>query len=124
MRETQRQAEVIALHRGAVTHAHQVKLTPVSYTHLDVYKRQADAVDNQCANHEQQALAQFSEPVSYTHLDVYKRQDYRQAGEGLMQAGGVNCEVYQDLGLLGSPCKPEAYRSPAWGCLLYTSRCV
>ena len=39
---------------------------PVSYTHLDVYKRQAP----RSAPH---TLAQF-EPVSYTHLDVYKRQ--------------------------------------------------
>ena len=51
-------------------------LRPVSYTHLDVYKRQA----HQRAG-EQQRLACFCcqyphglAPVSYTHLDVYKRQ--------------------------------------------------
>ena len=37
---------------------------PVSYTHLDVYKRQNEYLKNQ--------LSHIS--VSYTHLDVYKRQ--------------------------------------------------
>ncbi|QCE01180.1 hypothetical protein DEO72_LG7g2474 [Vigna unguiculata] len=37
-------------------------LTPVSYTHLDVYKRQAPS------------SATAASSVSYTHLDVYKRQ--------------------------------------------------
>ena len=56
---------------------------PVSYTHLDVYKRQ---MDQQTALERQQALYREKnahlrqylepvEPVSYTHLDVYKRQE-------------------------------------------------
>ena len=52
----------------------------VSYTHLDVYKRQgqdrgktgseeaAGACEESCPN-------TWPLPVSYTHLDVYKRQD-------------------------------------------------
>ena len=68
--------------------------TPVSYTHLDVYKRQGQhraadaapevsvgsgffrsdpltlAVSQRCI-----AVHAHSHPVSYTHLDVYKRQD-------------------------------------------------
>ena len=51
----------------------QGSLTPVSYTHLDVYKRQRlhlpqrrpDAAGGRVLSHI---------PVSYTHLDVYKRQ--------------------------------------------------
>ena len=39
---------------------------PVSYTHLDVYKRQV----NQYVGAEWKGI----DPVSYTHLDVYKRQ--------------------------------------------------
>ena len=46
---------------------------PVSYTHLDVYKRQAhNLIDPPpLSGHED-----GSTPVSYTHLDVYKRQDF------------------------------------------------
>ena len=48
---------------------------PVSYTHLDVYKRQ----DMKKPEHALKAfirfaLAQGAITVSYTHLDVYKRQ--------------------------------------------------
>ena len=48
---------------------------PVSYTHLDVYKRQ----DTGCKGH--RGCLQYGErlcpgPVSYTHLDVYKRQEW------------------------------------------------
>ena len=49
----------------------------VSYTHLDVYKRQAHTVDHvhQKADlHGDLGVAHAAEPVSYTHLDVYKRQ--------------------------------------------------
>ncbi len=50
----------------------------VSYTHLDVYKRQAYSVVPDIAVH-QVLTARFKipdapDPVSYTHLDVYKRQ--------------------------------------------------
>ena len=56
---------------------------PVSYTHLDVYKRQAEYVYNAYKNtrtcgviEEDTAygIKKIAEPVSYTHLDVYKRQ--------------------------------------------------
>ena len=61
------------------------RLDAVSYTHLDVYKRQAvrtlmklngsTAVDFSALDAEFSALQSGSaEPVSYTHLDVYKRQ--------------------------------------------------
>ena len=72
---------------------------PVSYTHLDVYKRQADShvverkalcvyvclrsgelfvkLVSQCEHSRIRSLFKFlvpPGPVSYTHLDVYKRQ--------------------------------------------------
>ena len=64
---------------------------PVSYTHLDVYKRQVllthnaarSAVDRingftdtikKNKNYKILASADTQGPVSYTHLDVYKRQ--------------------------------------------------
>ena len=69
---------------------------PVSYTHLDVYKRQeVDRMDGaQFAKmlsdkhlfelnrmeykYSTVSVKEFAElPVSYTHLDVYKRQVYR-----------------------------------------------
>ena len=63
----------------------------VSYTHLDVYKRQVmtqpGETDGYGAFEHVQALIQqagtqfldyviVNDPVSYTHLDVYKRQNY------------------------------------------------
>ena len=42
----------------------------VSYTHLDVYKRQHHALDPGAPN----VRPGGAHPVSYTHLDVYKRQ--------------------------------------------------
>ena len=54
------------------------RLGPVSYTHLDVYKRQEHHGANHGRNSGSVAYSLhtcFS--VSYTHLDVYKRQVYR-----------------------------------------------
>ena len=49
-----------------------VSFSPVSYTHLDVYKRQDLILLDEPTNH----LDMDSiESVSYTHLDVYKRQE-------------------------------------------------
>ena len=57
---------------------------PVSYTHLDVYKRQIRASDKHLVYHFSIGTLLFVfvavllllniKPVSYTHLDVYKRQ--------------------------------------------------
>ena len=50
---------------------------PVSYTHLDVYKRQASGIRRSGfadpLHSEMSSIGAIS-PVSYTHLDVYKRQ--------------------------------------------------
>ena len=64
-------------------------LTPVSYTHLDVYKRQEiDEVNTgyKVSNISRDADGVIARiiadsydgrwPVSYTHLDVYKRQKF------------------------------------------------
>ena len=53
---------------------------PVSYTHLDVYKRQkldkaAMLICSKALGHNRiSVVADNYIPVSYTHLDVYKRQ--------------------------------------------------
>ena len=54
---------------------------PVSYTHLDVYKRQVKAI---LCNLQSVSLVGLdladgaaAAPVSYTHLDVYKRQKFQ-----------------------------------------------
>ena len=59
---------------------------PVSYTHLDVYKRQVgtqikdihirrtEGVSRNLSMKKARAMMKI--PVSYTHLDVYKRQEY------------------------------------------------
>ena len=60
---------------------------PVSYTHLDVYKRQEQGVsavqsrDREQVHHREDDGQEgglepevMPVPVSYTHLDVYKRQ--------------------------------------------------
>ena len=59
----------------------QVNLVPVSYTHLDVYKRQGQphpvAGSTELAVH--RCNKADAAPVSYTHLDVYKRQPQHRA---------------------------------------------
>ena len=57
---------------------------PVSYTHLDVYKRQADELLDEIvvAAVDMVDVADLR-PVSYTHLDVYKRQG-RERLDGLV----------------------------------------
>ena len=66
-------------------------LDAVSYTHLDVYKRQAwmerekEALTEIAQAHEFEIISlgggrPHMEPVSYTHLDVYKRQRSGSAG--------------------------------------------
>ena len=54
----------------------------VSYTHLDVYKRQHEKMPVSFLNFKQGNsmtwLRIVCTPVSYTHLDVYKRQVQRQ----------------------------------------------
>ena len=64
-------------------------MIPVSYTHLDVYKRQEQTDRLRKVQDELFTLKETNsdlklelalKPVSYTHLDVYKRQD----GDGLV----------------------------------------
>ena len=130
---------------------------PVSYTHLDVYKRQhvhlardiaggaADGLDERAGRAEEAFLVGVEDaderdlrPVSYTHLDVYKRQP-RALGGG---HGGALERRHRRQGrghrhpLLGHPVllrarraagpAPSGLRDPAQpgACLLYTSRCV
>ena len=57
---------------------------PVSYTHLDVYKRQKLRRAQKLvgrrkkgSNRRGRALLNVQRAVSYTHLDVYKRQGFR-----------------------------------------------
>ena len=55
----------------------RLSLGPVSYTHLDVYKRQAPDDGPPEVNIFTTARVPgevHTAPVSYTHLDVYKRQ--------------------------------------------------
>ena len=60
------------------------RIAPVSYTHLDVYKRQGSRRYSFPIRQTMIRTLGFSwkgavyTPVSYTHLDVYKRQVYTQ----------------------------------------------
>ena len=74
-------------------------LIPVSYTHLDVYKRQVIPklmlyFSNICVNSITYIfmcpfwLPDNKLPVSYTHLDVYKRQRFANPPSGATQGGG------------------------------------
>ena len=51
-----------------------VTFLPVSYTHLDVYKRQGSAGLLAGCRVDLPVHAALYKSVSYTHLDVYKRQ--------------------------------------------------
>ena len=82
---------------GKTTYIVRVHFSPVSYTHLDVYKRQMmsgdDRQNSPSISRQNRPSATLMEafptqwlhlflthrtrPVSYTHLDVYKRQSTR-----------------------------------------------
>ena len=51
-----------------------MKIIAVSYTHLDVYKRQAWDITIREFTRHSVIIENCCDPVSYTHLDVYKRQ--------------------------------------------------
>ena len=106
---------------------------PVSYTHLDVYKRQSflrksgqrytgRKTQNETFETDDACLRP---PVSYTHLDVYKRQlpDWDravEAGIGNVAAAAMNQAFFTlSLGIAAI----EIFGS-YMSCLLYTSRCV
>ena len=80
-------------------------LTPVSYTHLDVYKRQEQdgpfilaQIGRLAAMAKEKGLTVLVEPdpsvsacnaaVSYTHLDVYKRQALWSCARNTVKAWG------------------------------------
>ena len=72
-------AELLKLRRCQIL---WVGLVAVSYTHLDVYKRQGLLYCADCGGkmyvhrtNNGKRISQYTcSPVSYTHLDVYKRQ--------------------------------------------------
>ena len=96
----------------------------VSYTHLDVYKRQVQDLGHFLLLYEIHLPDRTCQifwilhhplfPVSYTHLDVYKRQAYTRwcddNAQKPMSANRVSSELAQNERL--------------YNCLLYTSRCV
>ena len=101
--------------------------TPVSYTHLDVYKRQVlDPVDpSQTAS----GLALDMDlnllmgkavhldgygPVSYTHLDVYKRQSQLSVEQQTLRLHPLVVDAFNG----------QVRAEGSMACLLYTSRCV
>ena len=79
-------------HQIRQSHLSRLKVSPVSYTHLDVYKRQDEVSDDygkkpsyrgdkrnsrgrySAGRYYILPSSVYSRPVSYTHLDVYKRQ--------------------------------------------------
>ena len=67
------------------SHVQRHPEAPVSYTHLDVYKRQlhkrsgVESSSNGWPVRFRKLSQMSSSPVSYTHLDVYKRQASRSA---------------------------------------------
>ena len=118
------------------------RVKSVSYTHLDVYKRQASAlvgkeVVGQAAKNvlakgmrtnmvtggimmAVQTVPDAVKPVSYTHLDVYKRQQLRLLEMDILHLR-KKCTPEQMLDFIDGSCiRLEQF----YGCLLYTSRCV
>ena len=124
--------------------------TPVSYTHLDVYKRQQDdcvrknpfnfKLSEIIENDTKEKVALTEEPVSYTHLDVYKRQFIGIALSNFTRLPCLNRlrAVLFHVSFITSTVKDcrgkqvtvrqipvTAMLSPKCiSCLLYTSRCV
>ena len=136
----------------------------VSYTHLDVYKRQGQARGGQVAANrldrsqhrhrigdpmraalrDGKAEQRVLHPVSYTHLDVYKRQHQRRNARAFQHmgdkrghrrfavgAGDADDAVRRQIGRgFGKQFDIAEDRHTGRagmvgdGCLLYTSRCV
>ena len=72
MRKVSHEADMVMLGDAGL---HRFRVHPVSYTHLDVYKRQPFIRSNRIAcGTIGTRNAPTGKPVSYTHLDVYKRQ--------------------------------------------------
>ena len=74
-------ARIYRIHFSALKKASDClkrRLIPVSYTHLDVYKRQGEKKYtyrlSSCTCLAGDVIGDYSFAVSYTHLDVYKRQ--------------------------------------------------
>ena len=76
-------------------------MKPVSYTHLDVYKRQQQGraqpvwprPDRRCQGGQARPCYR---PVSYTHLDVYKRQVYKHL-KRLLRSCGMGDYTFHSL---------------------------
>ena len=81
---------------GVLRRCHAV--IPVSYTHLDVYKRQ-DGINTKklVVNPDEAAnirlMFEMYAPVSYTHLDVYKRQGLSSAVRYVRKRFAATCSV-------------------------------
>ena len=116
----------------------------VSYTHLDVYKRQVACLASgyeprrgspyrlelpHCEGFKWEAFAcqRDISPVSYTHLDVYKRQAFRRAGSSLEPLTCKNDAWVSAPIILWAPCaaasapdlsaglgNPDVYKRQAW----------
>ena len=107
-------------------------ITAVSYTHLDVYKRQPALLVLAVfyGIYFAKVLAQKhrgirTRPVSYTHLDVYKRQGIYQKAHlhRLRRQGiGINLKAAPVRQVQGQGADGIGDLVPH--CLLYTSRCV
>ena len=113
---------------------------PVSYTHLDVYKRQVyvnkkavfdgsgekkyvytvneDGYRNAVEVTVGDTVDDYT-AVSYTHLDVYKRQTKNRALLDI-GAGSLQISIFDKQNLIQTQNLPIG----AVSCLLYTSRCV
>ena len=127
---------------------HMLAPRPVSYTHLDVYKRQHwlclkiivipafAGMTKECCwltwSQRSQALSPHcrnplplpppsTRTVSYTHLDVYKRQEEYDV---MLQAGRENRTSPEDLANTYVRGRGEELVPLSNLCLLYTSRCV
>ena len=80
----------------------QLRKKPVSYTHLDVYKRQETSNGNVSMENVSfsyvPARKLIEGPVSYTHLDVYKRQGMNKSlGEVFRSAWNTTSHNFKTL---------------------------
>ena len=93
----------------------------VSYTHLDVYKRQPEQVGAECHLLQrgfEKGVPRTFRSVSYTHLDVYKRQLFDEALAAYHAKKKKTRDKIPDYYEHIRQSKQEKL------CLLYTSRCV
>ena len=99
-----------------------VGIKPVSYTHLDVYKRQPDGIID---DYDKEVIGNKAPRYSYSFKGEleWKGLDFSFYFQGVGKANGYLSEEARHC-FINDYSVPKKSHLDRWTCLLYTSRCV